>query len=225
MKSYKDFSPDTTSRKREDIEWSITYTFNTNETDHPRVLLIGDSICNGYQTKVRDLLSDCANVTFWASSKCVTDRQYFRELDFLLDANRYDLISFNNGLHSLDSDRSQWIAAYESAVTFIREKCPKAKLVLTLCTPLNDVQKDAVSRQLNEITCAIAQKHGLPTLDLYAAVADLDKDTEMSDAFHWYDRGRECMARVINEYARSVLDSHGQNVQTGTETGPDGAMK
>ena len=80
MVNYRDYMPRSTSRMRENIEWSITYTYNSNDTAHPRVLLIGDSICNGYQTKVREKLADTANVTFWASSKCVTDPQYFREV-------------------------------------------------------------------------------------------------------------------------------------------------
>ena len=45
---WQDYAPEYTTRVREDIEWSISYTFNANDRDTPRVLLIGDSICNGY---------------------------------------------------------------------------------------------------------------------------------------------------------------------------------
>ena len=48
MIKWQDFAPATTSRGRENIEWSITYSYNATETGKPRVLLIGDSICNGY---------------------------------------------------------------------------------------------------------------------------------------------------------------------------------
>ena len=122
MTDYRDFQPTETSRTRENVEWSITYTYNARDTGVPRVLLIGDSICSGYQAKVRDKLAEHANITFWASSKCVTDPDYFRELDFILGAYRYDLICFNTGLHSLTTARGEWEAAYRSAVRFIRAK-------------------------------------------------------------------------------------------------------
>ena len=225
MVNYRDYMPKSTSRVRENIEWSTTYTYNSNDTAHPRVLLIGDSICNGYQTKVREKLADTANVTFWASSKCVTDPQYFRELDFLLDSYRYDIISFNNGLHSLTTDRAEWEAAYVSAVAFIRAKCPEAKLVLTLCTPLNNPEKDAISREINEITLAFAKEESLPVIDLYASVEMLDKNEHMSDVFHWKEAGRNLQAQTICEHVKARLSSDGGNVQLATETGPDGAMQ
>ena len=47
-------------RGHENIEWSIAYAYGlTDETkDLPRVLLVGDSICNGYQSDVRNRLKD-----------------------------------------------------------------------------------------------------------------------------------------------------------------------
>ena len=225
MVNYRDYMLAETSRVHENIEWSTTYTFNANDTAHPRVLLIGDSICNGYQAKVREKLADSANITFWASSKCVTDPQYLRELDFLLDSYRYDFISFNNGLHSLTTDRAEWREAYALAVKFIRAKCPDAKLVLTLCTPLNDPAKDAISRELNDIIGAVAAAEALPVIDLYAAVERLDKNEHMSDVFHWRETGKELQAEAIATYILAQLDSRGGNVQMGSETGPDGAMR
>ena len=82
---YRDYQPKKTSRVREDIEWSINYSYNTLDTKNPRVMLIGDSICNAYHYAVRDRLAGKANVSFWASSKCVTDPDQFREPEFILD--------------------------------------------------------------------------------------------------------------------------------------------
>ena len=135
MANYQDYQPKETTREREGIEWSISYTFNATDKKNPRVLLIGDSICNAYQVPVRKNLENACNVSFWASSKCVTDPDYFRELDFVLGAYEYDVITFNNGLHSLTTNREEWIKAYRAAVTFIQDKL-KAKLFLVLSTPL-----------------------------------------------------------------------------------------
>ena len=135
---YREFQPVRTSRIRENTEWSVTYTYNALDSRHPRLLLIGDSICNAYQDTVRRKLGKVMNITFWATSKCVTDPDYFRELDLILSSYHYDVISFNNGLHSLTTDRGEWRNAYRGAVDFIRRKCPDARLFLTSNTPLRD---------------------------------------------------------------------------------------
>jgi len=225
MVNYRDYMPKSTSRVHENIEWSTTYTYNSNDTAHPRVLLIGDSICNGYQAKVREKLADTANVTFWASSKCVTDPQYFRELDFLLDSYRYDIISFNNGLHSLTTDRAEWKAAYASAVAFIRAKCPEAKLVLTLCTPLSDPKRNAVVDELNAYIRLLAEEKNLPVLDLNTPLAPLASEEHMRDVFHWKAPAIEMQADLICAHAADRLRTVGKIIQQGSETGHDGAVK
>ena len=68
MSVYHDFQPKVTSRVRESIEWSIRYSYRTEANDLPRVLLIGDSICNAYHSAVAARLGDDAVITYWASS-------------------------------------------------------------------------------------------------------------------------------------------------------------
>lgn len=221
--NYRDFQPEKTSRVREAIEWSVTYSFNATDTKTPRVLLIGDSICNGYQPKVREKLADRANVTFWASSKCVTDPDYFRELDFILDSGRFDFISFNNGLHSLVTDITEWDAAYSSAVRFILAKKPDAKLLLTLSTSLNDPAKTSRSKALNEIVKRVAAENRLEIIDLFTPTDSLDKDAEMADVYHFKAPAIDTQAAIIAETVDRVLGlSHGNNVQKSTETGASG---
>ncbi len=221
--NYKDFQPKTTLRVRENIEWSMTYAFNATDKATPRVLLIGDSICNGYHSEVRDRLADRANITYWASSKCVTDPDYFRELEFILDSSEFAFISFNNGLHSLSTELSEWEEAYRAAVRFILAKKPEAKLVLTLATSLNDAEKTKRSKLLNEIVMRIANELSLTVIDLFTPTDRLDKDAEMSDVYHFKAPARAMQADIIV----SVIDrelglSHGSNVQMSTETGAMG---
>ena len=89
-------------RGHENTEWSISYAYHMTDAkkELPRVLMVGDSICKGYQSKVRSKLEGKANVTYWASSYCVTSPGYLRLLAFYLDEAEYDVIHFNNGLHS-----------------------------------------------------------------------------------------------------------------------------
>ncbi len=225
---YRQFQPSATSRTRENTEWSVTYTYNALDARHPRLLLIGDSICNAYQSAVRQKLGKIMNITFWATSKCVTDKDFFRELDLILSAYHYDVISFNNGLHSLTTHRKEWENAYRGAVAFLRKKCPDARLFLTLCTPLRDPVKTAQAKELNNIISETAAREGLPVIDLFTPMDSLDRRKYWSDTYHFQkaavDRQAELIARTVR--ALPGIAASGEDVvQRGTETGPDGALR
>lgn len=191
--NYTDYMPANTSRVREDIEWSIHYAYDMKNEELPRVLLIGDSICNGYQTFVREKLAGKMNVSFWANSKCVTDPDYFRELEYILDYTKYNVISFNNGLHSLTTDRREWEAAYRAAIDFIEVKCPGVKMYITLCTPLKDPALTAVSKELNGYAVSLKKT----VIDLFTPMDALDRDEFWTDTYHFNDRAKDMQAEII----------------------------
>lgn len=196
---YKQFQPASSTHKPESIEWSNYMSFDTPDTDTPRLLLIGDSICNAYQSRVRPLLDGRMTMTFWASSKCATSPEYFRALDMVLSMENFSVISFNNGLHSLSADPAEWEAAYRGIVKFIRAKCPEAKLYLTLSTPLKDPALTAKSKALNQIVCQVASEEGLPTIDLFSVMDPLDRGEFWSDTFHFHGPAIEKQAQTIVE--------------------------
>ena len=223
---YRDYQPKKTSRVREDIEWSVNYSYNTLDTKNPRVMLIGDSICNAYHYAVRDRLADKANVSYWASSKCVTDPDYFRELDFMLDAREYALVTFNNGLHSLTTDLAEWEEAYRAAVRFILDKLPETTLCIVLSTALNDDELTKRSRELNQIALRIADEFRLPVIDLFTPTNTLDKPNEMTDRLHFEQKASKMQADMIAAKACELLNLRDIGiVQKSTETGALGAEK
>ncbi len=203
--NWKDYAPAATSRVREMTEWSTTYSYRSTETGLPRVLLIGDSICNAYQGRVRELLGGRVNVDFWASSKCVTDPDYFRELDLMLSARPLDMVTFNNGLHSLSTDRYEWDAAYRSAVAFIRAKLPEAKLALVLSTPLKDEKLTAVSASLNETVRRLAEELGLDAVDLFAPMDALDREEFWTDTYHFTSAAVNMQAEILAGHILTAL--------------------
>ena len=142
---FLEFQPKTTTRVRENTEWSQSTSYNTPDRKTPRLLLIGDSICNQYRAGVQRKLKGSVNLSFWVSSKCVTDPDYFRELDLILGAAPYTVISFNNGLHSLTTNRQEWENSYRAVVRFIRSRQPQAKLFLTTITPIANQHKEVGS--------------------------------------------------------------------------------
>lgn len=225
MVNYKDYQPKSTSRKRENVEWSHIYTYNAQDNKNPRLLLIGDSICNGYQNEVRTLLEDTCNVSFWVTSKCVTDANFFRELDFISDEYKFDFISFNNGLHSLNSDITEWENAYRAAVNFLSNKFPKSKLYLTLSTPLADEKLTASCVKLNEIVKTIGLEKNIPIIDLFTPMDKRNRDTDWRDKYHFQPNAIQEQANIISNIVKSELIGYVANVgHAKTDTGPDGIL-
>ena len=224
---FHDYQLKESHRVLENIEWSEHRSYNTNDTASPRILLIGDSICNGYQSRVRQNLQDRANITYWISSKCVTDPSYLRELEMVLAYQPISIITFNNGLHSLESDLKEWKEAYDGVIRFIMTKCPKAKLTIVSSTPLKDPKRTKISKELSEISKEIAGKYKVGYLDLFTPLDKLDRKTYWADTFHLKVEGRAILAGIITSHIVSALNLSDKEKlkQLGSETGPDGAVK
>jgi hypothetical protein len=124
---YKDYVIEAPLHK-EGIEWAHNYTYNANDQESPRVLMIGDSICNGYQWKVRELLANRVNISFFITSYCITRERYLRMLDMILEDSRYDLVLFNSG--HLANSIPLWEKSFRSAIRFIGDKLEGVKLAL-----------------------------------------------------------------------------------------------
>lgn len=203
--NYKDYAPQKSNPSCEGSEWAIHHAYKVTDTSLKRVLLIGDSICNAYQQEVSEILDGTANVSFWASSKCVTTTGYFRDLDCILSARPVSLISFNNGLHSFTTDYSDWCAAYDSAVKFILARMPEATLALTLCTSVNNSWKNEKVKQFNEHIRELAAELSLPIIDLFSPTESLDKDKEMKDEYHFLPPAVACQGKIISDFILSKL--------------------
>jgi hypothetical protein len=191
-------------RGHENIEWSIGYAFHLTDAnkDLPRVLLVGDSICNGYQGEVQRLLNGRMNVSYWVSSYCVTSPGYLRLLAFYLDEAKYDVIHFNNGLHSLGTPTAAYAAGLEQALKLMREKQPQAMLILATSTPLKDSARTEKARELNAAGRAVITRLGnIATDDLFALLDPLDRATNWSDVFHHKKNVQDLTAR---EFVKSV---------------------
>ena len=221
---YQNYQPSHSTRKSENIEWNISYIYNRNDTASPRVLVIGDSICNAYQPKLRENLASRANLTFWASSFCVTDPMYFRLLDTVLDFPRADVVVFNNALHSFTSDEAEWLEAFRQATHLIRAKLPEAKLIVLNGTPLQSDPDGNVDR-VNRNIARVAEQENLPLWDINAFCSDFPKDS-WSDNYHFKLDAIALQAEFLAAKLAEVLPEAKNAVeQKSTATGPLGALK
>ena len=174
-------------RGHENIEWSIGYAFHLTDSNQrlPRVLLVGDSICNGYQGEVQKALEGLMSVSYWVSSYCVTSPRYLKLLEFYLEESPYEVVHFNNGLHSLGTPDAAWESGFRSALRLIKEKQPRAKIVFTTSTPLKDVGKTAKAKALNEIGRRVAKEEGVKLEDdLFSLLDPLDRNQNWTDVLH-----------------------------------------
>jgi hypothetical protein len=220
-------------KAREGTEWDTAYWYNANNDKLPRVLLLGDSICNQYSPLVNAQLAGVAYVSFWATSKCVTDRSYLKQLAYILEEYPYAVVHFNNGLHSLGTDPIQWEAGLKAALALIREKQPRAKIILATSTPLNDPIRTEKVKVLNEICGRVAKENGLPTDDLFALMDPLDRAAYWSDVYHFNDKGRRLQAEQVAGFIRAAMGGKSATEEeassalrgAASQTGPDGPVQ
>lgn len=140
-------------------------------------------------------------------------------------ASRTRLVCFNNGLHSLVTDRDEWVAAYKAAVDFLGAKLPQSKLLLLLCTALNDPVRNEIVKRINSDILKTAEEKSLATLDLFTPTDSLDKDKMMGDTFHYKPAAVTMQAELICEAADRLLGLADSGiVQQSTETGPLGRL-
>ena len=192
-------------RQREEIEWTDIRSYNTNDTKLPRVLLVGDSIVGGYQDFVMRKLQGTANVTYLATSKCVTDPSYLRLLAFQLAEQHYDVIHFNNGLHSLSTDRAAWVKSLKAAFALLKKDGKGAKIIWATSTPLSDAGLNAKVVELNSLAAPIVKAEGFAVDDLYSFLDPFDRKTCWVDTFHHTDPTRDKTADQVAASCRAAL--------------------
>lgn len=193
----------------EKSEWSHFWWECAPDQDKPRVLLIGDSITNGYQPAVNKALKGNILANAWSTSKALDNPYYFDELEYVWKQNayQYELVHFNNGLHGFHLDISEYKYLYEKAVQYFLEKYPTTKLVLALSTPIYlpntemklDPCRNVAVIQRNNAVIRIANKYSLPVNDLYTPMLGKSELT-LGDGFHYNGAGTEYQGKIVADF-------------------------
>src|SRR3984885_11339417 len=84
---------------KESIEWCDIWISHANETNLPRVLLIGDSITRAYYPDVEKRIAGKAYVARLSSSAFISDPTLLMQIKMVLSQYKFDVIHFNNGMH------------------------------------------------------------------------------------------------------------------------------
>ncbi len=118
------------------IEWCDIWISHANETNLPRVLLIGDSITRDYYPGVEKRLEGKAYVARLATSRFASDPVLLQEIALVLDNTKFDIIHFNNGMHGWQHSEEEYRSAFPKLIETIRVHAPNAKLIWATTTPL-----------------------------------------------------------------------------------------
>lgn len=194
---------------REPLEWTQTWWEQAESNDLPRVLLIGDSITNGYRDYVQANLQGKAYVDKFATSKFASDPFFQKELALYLEPYHYDCIHFNHGLHGRDFPLDEYAAYYEKTLQMLQKVCPK--IILTLSTPITVVgdpakldELNALVIERNQFVSDLAKKYSLPVDDLYTPMLG-HPEYRVNDGYHYNELGREIQAKQVAEILMQTL--------------------
>src|SRR6266516_6546925 len=101
---------------REAIEWCDIWISHANETNLPRVLLIGDSIARYYYPEVEKRLAGKAFVARLATSRFLADPVLLKEIEMVLEGTKFDVIHFNNGMHGWQHSEEAYRKAFPKLI-------------------------------------------------------------------------------------------------------------
>ena len=188
----------------ETYEWDNVWWEQTNLTDRPRVLYIGDSISCALRHAATRLSDSAILFDGFGSSKALDHPCLCESIRlFARQQNRRDLVLFNSGLHGFHlSDDEEYPAAYERMIRFLTEEFRGTPLACVLTTCAADEHNARVIAR-NRRVSALAAEYSLPVIDLYApsvACAGLH-----SDVYHFSAEGNEKLAGALLEAVKALL--------------------
>jgi len=205
--------PNTIPPAREAIEWCDIWITHANETNLPRVLLIGDSIARDYYPEVEKRLAGKAFVGRLATSRFVADPVLLKEIESVLEGAKFDVIQFNNGMHGWQHSEAEYRKAFPKLIKAIRAHAPKAKLIWATTTPLRygkDVTYDTKAEYSDEriaarnaVAAEIVAAQKIPTVDLNAAVRGHPEFH--SDNVHFNGQGVQILAAQVCAAVEKLL--------------------
>jgi hypothetical protein len=198
---------------RESIEWCDIWISHANETNLPRVLLIGDSIARDYYPEVEKRLAEKAYVARLATSRFVTDPVLLKEIELVLNSATFDVIQFNNGMHGWQHSEEEYRLAFPELIKTIRAYAPKARLIWATTTPLrdgkgiaNDTKAEYSDERIaarNAIAAEVVAAQKFPTVDLNAAVRGHPEFH--SDNVHFNGQGIQVLAAQVYAAVEKLL--------------------
>jgi hypothetical protein len=189
----------------------------------PRVLLIGDSILNGYlKTVVKDLEGK-AYVDAWVNPYCQSEHLNKVILPEVLANGPYDVVHFNMGLHGWQKGRIKdgtFEPLTKAYVEVIRAKLPQARIIWVSSTPVTIKDKpleldpaiNDVIIDHNRMAANVMTELKVPVNDFYSLLVD-KRELARGDGFHWKTPAYQLLADQAVESIQKMLTTAPEHKQ------------
>jgi lysophospholipase L1-like esterase len=183
----------------------------------PRILLMGDSILNGYLPAVTKALAGKAYIDAWVTPTSQGDKSLPRQIQEVLAQGPYEVIHFNLGLHGWQKGRipeGEYEPLTHRMVQAFREHAPKAKLIWASTTPVTkqdhpgelEPEINPVIVEHNRMAAKVMKEEGVPIDDLGALMMP-HLDLARGDRFHWKPEGTALLAEQVSKTLLAALES------------------
>ncbi|NPA37397.1 MAG: SGNH/GDSL hydrolase family protein [Chlorobi bacterium] len=178
------------------------------------VLLIGNSICNGYKGYVARELHGC-RVIAWVSPYNLKSEHLYDDLITILKSEKWDAIHFNIGLHGWEKGQipeGMYQPLLQSMVDTLKYYAPESKLIWASITPITSKEKPyTTNKELNPIIAdrnliagIVMKNNEIPVDDLYSLCL-LNLHLARGDRFHWTAPMYRMMAIQVAEKIKYFL--------------------
>ncbi len=174
------------------------------------MLLIGDSVTNGYSNFVIAGLAGKANVDVWLTPFCQAETRLYDELKQALDTDQpYAVIHFNIGLHGYPRGRipeGQYEPLMRRYVSLLRDNAKDVCLIWASITPVTvvgnrlvlDEKNNDLMIEHNAIAAQIMKDKHIPVDDWYGLMVSR-LNLGAGDGCHWTADGYKLMADEVTK--------------------------
>ena len=196
----------------ENTEWSNVWIPSANKSDLPRVLLIGNSITQGYYPVVETNLKGKAYVARYTSSRGIIDPVLFNDIKNLITHHKFDVIHFNNGLHGIQYDSAQYEKGLKKLVRLLEKNGQGAKLIGATSTRVlpgySGWKSDELNLKMvltrNEIMLRICHEKGIGVDDLFEVTVD-HPEMYSKDKIHYNEIGYQALGQQVTSSLQNKL--------------------
>jgi hypothetical protein len=187
----------------------------------PKLLFYGDSISGGYRVHLLPALEGRVYAYHWAGFIGGIDPKADGLIRQAASVADFDLIFFNNGLHSLSwtPDKvtdQQIIDTTRAIVRGFKTGAPKARLFWIATTPHTARRtepgkpvtafgdKNAIVLRINRLAEQVMKEEGIEVIDVYAPLA-ARLDLAAGDEYHWTSPAYKIIADAIVAKTNAAL--------------------
>lgn len=192
-----------------------------------RVLLLGDSIRMGYDSMVKELLSDKYEVLFPEDNGRFSSYTLWQMNQYFKNEGSFDLVHWNNGYWDMNPERpmnepihpvEEYVSILKRMIRLIRSQ--NAEPVFATTTPVYKVggakdntgieaeisYQDSWVQKYNHAARILMQREQVTVNDLYALCLKGEKYYKCEDMLHLTEEGYWKIAVQTTELIRNILN-------------------